>query len=88
MISIIMKCMKAKDISLIVLGVTVGGGLIFMETMAGLYPNKAIYTIPAQTLSYHHQEKKPIGDPFEKQCQEYIKDLNECAQFGYDLTGR
>src|SRR3989338_6498240 len=87
-ISILMKYMKAKDISLIVLGVAFIGGLSAVEAMAGLYPNRVIYTIQAQTLSYHHQEKKPIGDPFEKQCQEYIKNLNECVRLGYDLIGR
>jgi len=78
--------MKAKDISLIVLGVAFLGGLSTVEVMAGLYPDRVIYTIPAQTLSSPYQEIKPIDDLFKKQCQEYINHLKECVRLGYGLA--
>ncbi len=85
--------MKAKDISLIVLGVAFIGGLSAAEAMAGLYPHQVIYTIPApkllvQKLSGPYRENKSPDDRLEKQCWEYVKKPDQRVQEGYGLAER
>ena len=83
--------MKAKDISLIVLGVAFIGGLSVLEAMAGLYPNRVIYTIPAQKLpdqkcSEYYREiliTKRLDETLEKQCWEYVKKKGEYVRESY-----
>ena len=66
-INIIVKFMNAKDIGLIAAGVVFIGGLSAVEVMAGLYPNKVIYTIPAPELPVH-------------KCAEYCREILEMKQ--------
>jgi len=68
--------METKDISLIVLGIAFIGGLSAVEVMAGLYPDRVIYTIPAQTLSGSYQETKAPDGSIKKKCWEYCTYIN------------
>ncbi len=89
-----MEYMNVKDISLIVLGATFVGGLAAVEVMAGLYPNKVIYTIPAPELPVRKGAEycrenlgtKQTDEALEKQCQRYINHLNECIRRDYGFA--